>query len=294
MASRDCVLQFLRRSVCWPLAFGALGGFELWGCNAIFGIEEGVPVESTTDVYGVAPLGGAGGSTAASGGQPMAGGSGGLASGTGGASPAQSATPVPCTGCVELVAPLTGPNDGEFNTTLADQIAYQFVYATPVDFSDAVVTWRVAAAAPDENTFVQLYAQNGLSSNYAGAYMTVPLDPARFPANEFTGIVFDLASLAAAGAAGGPNAGESPAAASPEQAPQPGDGFDKSLVEQLGITIGVGDLFIGSTVLRVAIDQVGIVGVPGQPSLTFTTGLDGLAINNYQALPGMQAPIHHP
>lgn len=263
-----------------------------------------------------AGTGGAGGSTGGTGGTAGAnvggGGTGGANVGGGGTGGAPNPPPGPlatCTGCVELIASLTGPNDNAVDTTLADQIGYQFVYATPTDFSNAVVTWTVAAVAPDVNTFVQLYAQNGAALGYAGAYLSFSLDPALFPANQFRDIVIDIAALPAApGDAGVPDAGEPPVVvATPDAGADAGDAggpaapaptvigtFDKSQIEQLGITIGVGDTFTGSTVLRVAVDEVEVAGVAGETPRTFTTGVDGLALNNFQNLVGVQAPIHHP
>jgi hypothetical protein len=281
------------------LTFGALSLAMAAGIAAC-GDDDGDDGPSGTG--GTAGRGGTGGTGGATGGT---GGATGGAGGSGGAAqlPGPLAT---CTGCVELIAPLTGPNDGAVDTTLADQIAYQFSFATPVDFSDGVVTWTVAAVAPNVNTFVQLFAQNGQALGFAGAYLTFALDPVLFPANEFREIVIDVAALAAApGDAGVPDAGEPPVvvvdagadagdASVPATAPTVIGAFDKSLITALGITIGVGDTFTGSTVLRVAVDEVGIAGVPGQAARTFTAGVDTLGLNNFQNLAGMQAPVHHP
>jgi hypothetical protein len=244
--------------------------------------------------------GGAGGAPGGTGGGGTGGTSGGTG-GTGGAGPGPNTDPLAtCTGCVELITPLTGPNDNSGTTNLADQVGYQFAApaGTVIDMSDAVITWRIAAVAPNANTSVTLYAQNGMPQGYAGAYQFVALDPTAFTANTFRDISIDLSAVAAApGDAGAPPAEEPDAG---------GDGgvsgpvptivgaFDKAQITQFGITLGVSAAFTGSTVVRVAVDQVTIVGVPGQANRTFTAGAEGLAINQYQIPPGTREPVHHP
>lgn len=287
-----------------------LGVVSLVGVAGMFACGDDDGGDGTNSTAGTGGRGGTGGASGGTGG--ATGGTAGSTAGRGGTG-GSGTTPPPgplatCTGCVELIAPLTGPNDNDVTTTLADQIGYQFAYATPADFSNAIVTWTVAAVAPNVNTFVQLYAQNG-APNYEGAYLSFNLDPAQFPANQFREIVLDLAAVAAApGDAGAPDAGEPPVVVVPDAGADAGDDagaapataptiigvFDKSRISQLGITIGVGNAFTGSTVLRVAIDEVSIAGVAGETPHTFTAGAEGLALNNFQNLTGMQAPVHHP
>jgi hypothetical protein len=242
--------------------------------------------------------GGTGGGTGGTGG-----GTGGTSAGTGGTGGTGGAGPntdalATCTGCVELITPLTGPNDNSGTTNLADQVGYQFAAATGtvIDMSDAVLTWRIAAVAPNANTSVTLYAQNGMPQGFAGAYQFFALDPTAFPANTFRDVSIDISAVAAvAGDAGAP----------PAQPDAGGDGgapvlptivgaFDKSQIIQFGITLGVSGTFTGSTVLRVAVDQVTVEGVTGQANRTFTAGAESLAINQYQVPPGTREPVHHP
>jgi hypothetical protein len=260
---------------------------------------------------GTAGRGGAAGGGAGGTGGRGGGGAGGVAGGAGGAGGAAPNTDAlaTCTGCVELIAPLTGPNDNSGTTNLADQVGYQFAApaGTVIDMSNAVITWRVAAVAPNANTSVTLYAQDGMPQGYAGAYQFVALDPVAFPANTFRDVAIDLAGVAAVvGDAGAPDAGGTPEvdAGDGGAAPVPtivngtvngvATPFDKSQITQFGITLGVSAAFTGSTVLRVAVDQVTIEGVPGQADRTFTAGIEALAINMYQVPPGTRPPVHHP
>lgn len=291
----------------------SLGVVSLVGIAGMFacGDDDSNGPSNTAGTGGAAAGAGGSAGTGGSGGAGgAAAGTGGTAGGTAGAGGAANTPPealATCTGCVELIVPATGPNDNGGTTNLADQVGYQFSFATPVDFSDGVVTWTVAAVEPNANTFVQLYAQNGMALNFAGAYTAaVPLDPANFPANQFREILIDLAAVAAApGDAGVPDASVPPVVEVPDAGADAGDGgvpaagptiigaFDKSQIIQTGITVGVSAAFTGSTVVRVAVDEVEFQGVPGQANRTFTAGTENLAINQYQVPPGTQPPFHH-
>jgi hypothetical protein len=255
-----------------------------------------------TGGMGTAGTGGTGGAGGATGGAGGSGGSGGT--------PADVAPLATCTGCIELIAPVVGPKS-DANTV--DEASFIFSLATPVDFSDGVITWRIAAVQPNANYSVVLFAQNGQALNFAGVYAETALPPAGFPANQFRDISLDLAAIAPApGDAGVPDASA--------PAPDPGDGngadagvadagdaggpvsappnvtagFDKSQITQIGIFVGVTEAFTGSATVRVAVDQVVITGVPGQVDRTFTTGTEGLTINAYNVPPGTPSPVFHP
>jgi hypothetical protein len=192
---------------------------------------------------------------------------------------------------------------------VADEASYIFGLGAPVDFSDGVITWRIAAVQPNAGYTVVLFAQNGQALNFAGVYAETALDPTAFAANQFRDISLDLASVAPApGDAGAPDAGDPPdagdgvgASVDAGDAGQPVippptviDAFDKSQIIQIGLFVGVSESFSGSATVRVAVDRVSITGVPGQPDRTFTTGTEGLAINQYNIPPGTPAPVHHP
>lgn len=275
--------------------------------------DSGDGPSNTAGTGGTSSGGGTGGTAGNSVGGGGTGGTGGNAVGGGGAGGAAPAPPealATCTGCVELISPLVGPGDGYAGTNLADQVSYQFTFATPVDFSDGVVTWTIAAVEPNATQFINLYAQNGAALGYAGAYQGASLDPVAFPANQFRDVVVDLAAVAAApGDAGAPDAGEPPVVVEVPDAGDAGDAaaapvgptivgtFDKSQIVQLGITIGVSaQAPAGNSVIRVAVDEVAIAGVPGQADRTFTAGTEQLTQNQdaNQSPPGARAPVHHP
>jgi len=103
--------------------------------------------------------------------------------------------------------------------------------------------------------------------------------------------------------AGNPDAGADAGAAADagDAGPQPLsppatiiDALDKSQITQIGLFVGVNEAFSGSTTVRVAVDQVTVAGVPGQPDRTFTTDAEGLNINQYNVPPGTPPPTHHP
>jgi hypothetical protein len=222
-----------------------------------------------------------------------------------------------CSGCVELIAPVVGPRSPN---NVADEASYIFALGAPVDFSEAVITWRIAAVQPDANYSVVLLVQNGQALNFAGIYAETTLNPAAFPANEFREISVDLRGIAAvpgnapdagdldAGGLGAPDAGDLDAGDEVGANVDAGDageppvtltpavvgGFDKSQVVQFGLFIGVNEAFNGSATVRVAVDRVSVAGVPGQPDRTFTAGTEGLAINQYNIPPGTPNPVHHP
>ncbi len=246
------------------------------------------------------------GGTSGSGGAAGSGGAGG-----GGGIPADVAPLATCTGCVELIAPVVGPKS-DANT--ADEASYIFALGAPVDFSDGVITWRIAAVQPSTNYSVVLFAQNGQALNFAGVYSETVLQPAAFPANQFRDVSLDLSAIAPApGDAGVPDA----SAPAPDPGEGDGDldagiadagdaggpasaplnvtaGFDKSQIVQIGIFVGVTEAFTGNATVRVAVDQVTFTGVPGQADRTFTGSAEGLVINAYNIPPGTPAPVFHP
>lgn len=269
-----------------------LGAFALVGC----GDDDGDGGTGGTGGTGGGNGGTGGGQGGSGGGQGGSGGgqggSGGGQGGTGGTGPDVSPQAT-CTGCVELIVPVTGPNDNGGTTNLQDQVSWIFTFTPPVDMSNAVITWNVQAVEANENAFVQLFAQNGMDNAYAGIYPAgQALSAANFPAGQFRPLVLDLTQYA--GVDGG-DAGAPPADAGDGGALIDPGTFDKSQVAQIGITLGAGATLTGSDVLRIAVDSVEFEGVPGQADRTFTTGIEGLGINQYQVPTGTPTmPTHHP
>lgn len=269
-------------------SFLALGFVSLVAGAGMFACGDDSSDDPTPTLGGSGGTGGGGAGGTPSGGSAgtPSGGSAGTPSGgtggTGGVAP--NVTPqATCTGCVELITPVTGPNDNGGTTNVADQAIFQFSTAagTVLDFTDAVVTWRIAAVAPNANYFATIFAQNGMPQNFAGAYQFFALDPTAFPANSFRDVVIDVAAVAAvAGDAGVPDAAppeevvaDAGDAGAAPALPTIVGAFDKSQITSYGITIGVGAAFTGSAVVRVAVDQVTVAGVPGQAPITFTAGV---------------------
>ena len=260
---------------------------------------------------------GTGGASGGTGGANVGGGGAGGANTGGGGAGGAAATPPPpaagtCTGCIELVVPAVGPNDGDSSGTAvnqADQAIFQFNLTPLVDFSDAVVTWRVASVAPDANHVFQLFVQNGAAQNYAGAYYAFALTPAAFPANTFQDVTIDISALASApGDAGVVDAGVPPVLAASDAGADAGDagggpapvapfitdGFDKSQIAAFGAILGVGNTApAGVSVVRLQLDNVVVENVAGQ-NHTFDAGAEGFALNTYQAPPSTPAPYSRP
>jgi hypothetical protein len=287
--------------------------FVLVASLALFAGVAGCSDEETGNPPG---LGGSAGATAGAGGGGMGGMGMGGASGSAGSAAGGTGPSVPppdtspqatCTGCVELIAPLVGPRSAD---NLADEVSYIFSLGAPVDFSGGVITWRLAAVEPNANYAVTLFAQNGADLGFAGVYQETLLNPATFPANEFREISLDLTSFVAvvldAGAPDGGSvepvqdaganvdagdAGELPPASPP---PTVIGAFNVGQIIQFGLFVAVNEGFTGSATVRVAVDQVTVSGVPGQPERTFTTGADSLVINQYNVPPFTPDPVHHP
>jgi hypothetical protein len=281
-------------------SFVALGLVSLVGFAgmAACGDDDGDGGGVGGSTAGTAGRGGAAGGGAGGTGGRGGGGAGGVAGGAGGAGgAAPNVAPLAtCTGCVELIVPAVGPNTAQ---NLADQAIFQFNLTPAVDFSDAVLTWRVAAVAPNANHFFQLFVQNGMPQNYAGAYYLFPLDPVAYPANTFQEVSIDISALAAApGDAGAPvDAGTPPADAGDAGPAGPTPfitaGFDKSQIAAFGVTVGVSATQTGAAVVRVALDSVTVTGVAGQ-NHTFNASAEGIVLNTYEAPPFTPAPSFHP
>lgn len=256
--------------------------------------------------------GGAGGNPSVGGGG--AGGNAGNPSVGGGGAGGAANPPPPaagtCTGCIELVVPAVGPNDNDSGPTAvnqADQAIFQFNLTPVVDFSDAVLTWRVASVAPNANHVFQLFVQNGMPQNFAGAYYAFPLTPEAFPANVFQDITIDISALAAAPGDAGVVDASAPPPAVVDAGADAGDaggpapvvpgitaGFDKSQIAAFGVIVGVGNAApAGAAVVRVQLDSVVVEGVAGQDH-TFNAGAEGFALNTYQAPPSTPAPYSRP
>jgi hypothetical protein len=175
---------------------------------------------------------------------------------------------VPCRGCVELVMPVTA----------AEQSAqFQFQFAAPgLDFSSGAVQWRVQVLQADTNPsyFLTTDVQNGPSNSYAGVFANYSvLSTYNFPPGQWLDLAVDVSA---------------------HPPPQTGPGFNYRAVEWVSLTIGTTAAFEGTGTVRVLIDSVMFTGVSGATSTEFSTGLDGLMLNTFDAPQGTQPPILHP
>lgn len=177
----------------------------------------------------------------------------------------------PCSGCVELLVPVTGP---------AQRAAFRIPFAAPgADFSAGYVVWRVQVPAANANAafFLTLEVLNGPALGYAGIYESYQLlSSDNFPPGEWVDLTVDV-SL---------HPPPSSAIGTP--------GFDYAAVESLGLALGTTATFAGAASIRVLLDSVTIGGVSTVQSLNFSAGADGLVLDAYGVPAGTSAPIFHP
>jgi hypothetical protein len=210
--------------------------------------------------------GGAGGSAGSGGGgsggtAPAMGGSGGMG-GTGGAggsagtgqggSGGSEPTPVVlCTGCVELIVPVS--NTGDLGV-------FHFFPTTPLDFSAATVTWRVLALSIDPQLSLKAQVQNGSDNNFAGLFTEpeTPLAPPDFTAGEWTTITLNVATGEGTG---------------------PFLTFDSTAVVAIGLELGARGPLDGPKELRLLVDQVVFTGVAGLGTIGFDDDAAGFQVN---------------
>jgi len=288
-------------------SFLTLGLISLVGASALFACGDDDSDGGNGGTSGAGGSAGTGGS-AGSAGSAGAGGSAGTAgSGAGGTAGSGNTSLATCNGCVEIAVPVSG---GNTPANLADQAIFQFNLPAATDFTNAVITWKVMALENNDNFFVGTFSQNGppLHPAYDGVYPgTAParqnLTAAAFPPNVWTNVVLDLSQYrslvsADAGADAAPpvvvaDAGDAGDAGAAGPGLDPG-AYDKSVTLFFGLQVGANAAFTGTGTVHIAIDSVTLTGVTGVPDKLFTTGVDGLGLNAYEAPPGTVAPVHHP
>lgn len=176
----------------------------------------------------------------------------------------------PCSGCAELVVVLSeGSQSAYFNFELPDP---------GLDFTGGSVTWRVQVPEGSNGVDYGLstIAQNGAEQLYAivaGNYATLTAE--NFPPGEWRDISFDLSPY-------------------PPEADAGLAAFDNRRVQRIGINVGSTPTFAGTSTVRLLIDSVTYTGVPTVDLVTFTSSLEGLALNTFQVPPGTLPPILHP
>jgi hypothetical protein len=176
----------------------------------------------------------------------------------------------PCTGCVELAVPLTAASQ---------QAVFQFTYTAPVDFSDAIVTWRVQVLEGLNRSDLFLYTlvQNGDAVLFAGLFgAQLPFAAENgFLSDTWTDVMVNVS-------------------ASPVPAAGDTTSFDKRVVQSVGIGIGSSAALVTPITARLLVDSVTISGVPSSSAVTFDVNAEGLVLNQYQVPLGTGQPIHHP
>jgi hypothetical protein len=177
---------------------------------------------------------------------------------------------VTCSGCVELLVPVTG----------GQQVSFQFEFPAPGEaFDGGIIEWRVQVpeANADPAFFIIPYVQNGAALLYAGVYGNAPpLSTDNFPPGQWVDIAISV-----------------PAA----PALPPFDGsteFDGRVVERVGITLGASAEFTGAGTIRLLLDSVTFSGVPSVANVTFATSVEGFVLNQFLVPEGTSEPIHHP
>jgi len=204
---------------------------------------------------GYPPDGGAGSNSGGSGGA-----SGGGGDGAGGGGPLVPAT---CTGCVELIVPVS---------TTGDKAVFEFqLDDAAVDLSDAVITWRVqavndTAADWSDSGFmvIKAFAQSPPppQSNPPGFFTEARLlSLENFQPNTWHDLVFNVASF--------------PIAQTPSD-------FDKTNAIRIGLELAAGSNFFGTHSIRVFVDSVVFSGVPGLSNRSFDTDVEGFVLNDWQ------------
>jgi hypothetical protein len=229
---------------------------------------------------------GMGGTASGNGGNAGAGGSpgtGGTAQGGTGNVP-DAGPEAPCTGCVELRVPVTG---GANQTTL-----FQFFIASgPVDFSNATITFRMRALTIGDQLVGVVFAQDGDFGGFGQQFGFLNAAAGFVDTETWVNRTFDLSALAPPAtlpvdADAGADAG--PAVVDPAA-------FNQGQVRQYGVQIGAFAGQVGAETVTVLVDSVTFTGLDANafPTVTFDTGVDGLAINGSGPVAGSEI-IHHP
>ena len=284
-------------------SFLTYGFISLVGVAALYacGDDSGDGSPATGGTGGSAGTAGAGGGAGSAGMAGAGGGSSGSA-GAAGAGGAPNTTPpaANCTGCVQLsvVIPATPTS-----ATAGSQAGYIFsaaATAAPFDLTDVTaITWRVQALTTNATYFVQPFLQNAPpeSPTYFGSYPAqVFLTPAAFAAGQWVDVAMNVSMLAGGGSPA--DAGADSGATAEADAGDAGGGtvvltaFDKSKVRTIGLNVGAGATGPAG-VVSVELDSVTVAGTSNFTSKTFTTGIEGLALNMYMVPAGTLPPAAH-
>lgn len=245
-----------------PGAGGSGASASASGSSGLYGGSGGAGGDGADTDAGTGGTGGDDGS----GGAPAGSGAGGVPSGG-------DPPPGTCSGCVELIVPVS---------TTGDKAVFEFQFDdAPHDLSDAVISWRVQA--------VNDTAADWTDSAYMviKAYAQSPPPPRENPPGYFTDalmlsldnfqpgtwreLVIDVASF--------PNA-------------ETRNDFDKTNAFRVGLELAAGSGFFGTHRIRVFVDSVAFEGVPGLADRSFDTDLEGFVLNPWAVPMGTRLVTH--
>jgi len=196
---------------------------------------------------------GSGGATPGSGGVPSTGGvvgTGGAEGGGAGEGGMGGAETIACDGCAQLFVPLEAESTGtDFEIDLGA--------STPADLSGLTVTVRLMVDTGGNAGGVRLYLKNDEAQNYASTYSTWT----------DLGTVTTFADFSI----------DVDAVTDPAE-------FDGSVVRWIGVAIAAGDTFSGAMWAETTVYVDSITFSSNPPAdFTFTSGLEGMAINSYNS-----------
>ena len=230
---------------------------------------------------------------------------GGTGSGTGGTAGAgtagTSSGPPPCTGCIEMVVPVS-----PLTPAAMQQAMFNFVFTgAGVDMSNGTITFRARSLTVGADLFVTAFAQNG-APDYPGVYrpQTLFTEAAGFSETDeeaWVNIVLDLANTAPLGGAAPPPVAATDAGADAGGGTAPpvqldNGGMDKSAVIQLGLQVGALPTLAAPDTITLLIDSVTFGGVSDAQAADrdFNDNTaQGFGLTNYMIPPGTTGPTPH-
>ncbi|HKO94933.1 MAG TPA: hypothetical protein VJU61_27455 [Polyangiaceae bacterium] len=232
---------------------------------------------------------------------------GGTGSGTGGSagggSAGTSSGPPPCTGCIEMVVPVS-----PLATAAMQQAMFNFVFNAPgVDMSNGTITFRARSLTVGADLFVTAFAQNG-APDYPGVYrpqmlLTEANGFSETNEDAWVNIVLDLANtVPLGGTVAPPPVATTDAGGGDAEAPPTGGGtldnggMDKSAVIQLGLQVGALATLAAPDTIDLLIDSVTFGGVddPQAADREFDDNTaQGFTLTNYMIPPGTTGPTPH-
>ncbi len=263
---------------------GGTGGRA--GSGGVGGSTAGTGMGGNSGSTAGAPVGG-------NAGQGTSGNAGNAGNATGGnaGDPGDGGVVQPCTGplanvtggCVELSVPVEiVVSDAAPPEAVTSLFQFQDL---DVDFSNAVITFRIRALTLNDNFFIQFFSQDttGFSFDSTGGFHNLNAGGGFANADDFVDLVYDLSAVAPAPIIGVGDAGIADPTA-----------FDKSSIRQFGVQVGANENFVGSETVTVLIDSITIEGDGGEfDDVEFIVDEEGFVLNTGAGSQEGEV-IHHP